>query len=83
MHHYIRLDLRILTHPIAAGHSLVHSGIHSSEANFALGLLLHNCGCSCPLRLQAILQQKRPMLKKNYFKYIIVNQQKKIKNSKV
>lgn len=43
-----------VTHPIATGHALVYSSIHSSEANFALGLLLDSCGCSCPFRLQAV-----------------------------
>lgn len=43
----------IPTHPVAAGHDLVYRGVHSSQANSALGLLLDSCGCSCPFRLQA------------------------------
>lgn len=41
------------THPVAAGQTLMYGGIHSTEAHFALGLLLDGCGGSCPLRLQA------------------------------
>ena len=41
-------------HPIAAGQALVHSGIHSSQVNLAVSLLLDGRGSSRPLRLQAV-----------------------------
>ncbi len=58
------VNLLIGTHSVAAGHSLVHSSIHSSEANSALGLLLDSCGCSCPLRLQAVYNRRKRRLRK-------------------
>lgn len=51
---HLQIQSLNVAYPIAAGHNLVYSSIHSSEVHFALGLFLDSCGCSCPLRLQAI-----------------------------
>lgn len=56
--------LHILTYPIATGHRLMNGSIHSSEANSALGLLLDSCGCSCPLRFQAVYNGGERWLRK-------------------
>lgn len=37
----------------------MHSSIHGPEANFTLRLLLHCCGCSCPLGLQTEKMTRR------------------------
>lgn len=44
----------------------MYSSIHSSEANFALGLLLDSCCSSCPLGLQAIERRWQRLLEMAY-----------------
>lgn len=57
-----------LTHPVAAGHGLVHRSIHGAEANFALCLLLDGRGCSRPLGLQAANDRQKLMVRNKKYK---------------